>query len=93
VYSGFVLGLYVANEITRGAVEFRAEDALQKLQGILHDETAPTPSDVALIKSLPLSQDDHRFENQCHPILQRAAAAILEFRNGGPGEAESFVPA
>jgi hypothetical protein len=93
VYSGFVVGVYVANEIMRGALGFRSDDILKQLAEISRDETSLNPSGVSLINSFPLSQEDHRFDEQCHPILKKAAAVVLEFRSGDSGGAGSSVPA
>ncbi|HEX4414734.1 MAG TPA: hypothetical protein VH107_13960, partial [Lacipirellulaceae bacterium] len=92
VYSGFALGLYVADLVARGAVGYRGEEILEQLGTVARCETVPSPSNLALIQLLPLSADDLRFIQQTHPVLARAANVVLESIEGSNGESGAAAP-
>ena len=84
-YSGFVLGLRVAESILQGELGYRCDEILEHLEAFARGEVLALPSDDALIRRFPLSQNDERFSGGSHPVLARAAQVALDWHRKHPG--------
>jgi len=84
-YSGFVLGLRVAESILQGELGYRCDEILEHLEAFARGEVLALPSDDALIRRFPLSQNDERFSGGSHPVLARAAQVVLDWHRKHPG--------
>ncbi|MCA9101906.1 MAG: hypothetical protein KDA63_12175 [Planctomycetales bacterium] len=80
VYTGFVLGLRIAEAVLEGELGYRCEEIADCLRAYEHGEVLASDSDNELLRHFPLSQNDEHYEGGIHPVLTTAAHYALEWR-------------
>ena len=81
VYSGFLLGLHIADSILESDLGYRCDEILEQLESVSGGDLLTSPSDDALLRRFPLSQNDKRFSGSCHPILARVAQIVIKWHS------------